>query len=158
MYEARSRPSGARSTSLSVLIRAGGQETAPSSVMAGNLPHVTRSQNGPTIVTRSGNGPPSLTKSELNCHRTQSEPRSLRPRSRRQLSLANESGLLPERLSHLQVSAKLSHLGRSPAPVAPPDDSQRLELSSWQLELGPGRFPQRAHSHPKALAGLGYRR
>ncbi|MFE7216627.1 DUF6228 family protein [Streptomyces sp. NPDC001698] len=42
MNAARSRASGSRSTSRSVLIGAGGQATAPSSVMAGNLSHARR--------------------------------------------------------------------------------------------------------------------
>ena len=32
------------------------------------------------------------------------------------------------------------------------------DLSPRQLDLGPGRFPQRAHGHPEALAGRVYRR
>lgn len=42
MNAARSRVSGARSTSLPVLIGSGGQATGPSSVMAGNLPRARR--------------------------------------------------------------------------------------------------------------------
>lgn len=42
MNAARSRASGSRSTSRSVLIGTGGQATGPSSVMAGNLSHARR--------------------------------------------------------------------------------------------------------------------